>query len=541
MKVPTQRYARSTHGRSDYYIVGEGVINGDRVEPACGREPNTIDSNTDTARAFKFTRMLPRSNVRFDPEQLKELGNAMHADSSASPDQDSAIPAGFTYFGQFVDHDITFDRSAGIPSELVDPDVLTQGRSPALDLDSLYGNGPEGSPELYEPDRVRLRVGTTTPLSSGRFPGADIRLPNDLPRLEGRVAIIGDPRNDENLAVAQMHLAFIKFHNRVVESIARDRPHLAPAFLFEAARASVVRHYQWIVLNDFLPRLCDRDVLVGLIGDARAMVGASAMPVEFSAAAYRLGHSMIRPVYEWNRFFNSDAGKNGRPGIGIATLLNLFQFTGDGGFSPNTIPNQPLPDGLQPTLPSNWVANCNLLFDFSEVGGIRDQKMNLARAINTGLADPLKNIPGVVDPDGSSGAKRPASLASRNLRRGAFLSLPTGQEAAAYFGLAPMAPAKIADGPNHALNQIVSKYGYHERTPLWFYVLKEAESRHYGQSLGIVGSLIVAGTFVSLIKGSRVSILRETAWSPDLPGSVTGDFRMTDLLKFVDDLNPLGN
>ena len=126
------------------------------------------------------------------------------------------IPAGFTYLGQFVDHDLTSDRTKVELGEHVSPGELIQGRSPSLDLDSLYGAGPldEDSERFYS-DGVHLKVGRTLEAE----PGAGF----DLPRVgtgndrQARKANIPDLRNDENLAVAQTHAAFIRFHNRVVD------------------------------------------------------------------------------------------------------------------------------------------------------------------------------------------------------------------------------------------------------------------------------------------------------------------------------------
>ena len=147
--------------------------------------------------------------------------------------------------------------------------------------------------------------------------------------------MIGDPRNDENLIVAQTHLAFLKFHNRVMDTLPQgagnsgdeDRP-------FGRARRTVRWHYQWLVLNDFLPRVLDRAVLNDIRNngrrfydfDAAPFGGRPFMPLEFSVAAYRLGHSMVRETYDYNRTFNG----LGPPALSDATLGLLFAFTGSG-------------------------------------------------------------------------------------------------------------------------------------------------------------------------------------------------------------------
>ncbi len=521
------RRTRQAHGRHCYYILREGLVGADSAElPEAGVQRQMI-----------FTRMLPRSRQVLDQDGLQALGEAMHTDTAADPDRLSRVPAGFTYLGQFIDHDVTLDLTATLPSGTIEPEDLDQGRTPSLDLDCLYGNGPDdaASAPMYESSGpfagVKLRVGTTSAIDVPIFPTANVSLPNDLPRRPDRKAVIGDGRNDENLAVAQTHLAFIKFHNTVVDRLAAGGT-LSGRALFEAARSKVVKHYQWILLYDFLPRICEDAALGRAIGAAGWIVGAAAMPVEFSAAAYRLGHSMIRPTYEWNKFFNSRTPRviGGQSvGAGMASLVQLFQFSGAGGFDPTALPNSgQVPNG-PPTLPSNWVVDWNFMYDFGEAGGMRSEMLNFTHRINTSIADPLKNmIPGV---------QAPSQLASRNLRRGAALSLPTGQEAADYLNIRPLSATEIADGPHEA---VLRRHGFDCHTPLWYYILKEAEVRHGGHKLGRLGTLITAGTFISLIKGSRVSILREVDWRPDLPSDRPGTFRMTDLLNLVGDLNPLG-
>jgi hypothetical protein len=239
-----------------------------------------------------------------------------------------SLPAGFTYLGQFIDHDLTRDPSKlsggtpiGLPTE--------QERSPALDLDSLYGKGPAdpNSARFYAGDGVSLKLGETQ--ASGPPPVADRPLPGfDLPRLgalatentQTRLADIPDRRNDENLAVAQTHLAFMRFHNAVARRM--------PGQPFDAVRREVVLHYQWMIRHDFLPRIVEAAVLADVFGNGRKVfevgaAGTPTMPIEFSVAAYRLGHSMIRAGYDWNEFFHF-RGDALAPG----SLENLFRFSG---------------------------------------------------------------------------------------------------------------------------------------------------------------------------------------------------------------------
>lgn len=509
------------HGQTTYFIEGEGFVGG---EQPGGEEGAILGAGPDAApppnpeRVFRFTRMFP-ALAAFRPEiqALIRLGEVM--DDTPNFKDHRTIPAGFTYFGQFLDHDVTFDQTAGLPDGDLTPEEIHNGRTPSLDLDSLYGLGPGREPKpLYEADGVRLRVGLTFGLGEPGVEPESVALPNDLPRghnpekpLE---ATIGDPRNDENLAVAQLHLAFLKFHNVVAARLAEGG--LSGERLFEAARRSVVLHYQWIVLHDFLARVVEPAILQRVIRDGGRFFTPPAdaspgMPVEFSVAAYRFGHSMIRDEYTWNRNFEP------------ATIDQLFVFSGVNGSM----------FGL-PALPSNWPIDWRRFFDLSGAPDVEPGPgLNLARSIDTALALGLKSIPEFIN----EGPRRP--LAVRNLIRGRAVGLPTGQDVARAMGVIALTPEQVRSGP-HAT--VLQRTGFDARTPLWYYILKESEVFHEGQRLGPVGSTLLAETFVALIRCSRTSLLAEAGgyWRPTLPGLRPGHFTMADLLLLVNDLNPLG-
>jgi len=539
------------HGRAVYFIEGEGLIApilpapraivairaaaGITEMPALASTPaiaNAADVEaaapeeiTDPARAFRFGRMFPGLVPgNFDDTDLIALGEAM--DDVAPPGaSNSTIPAGFTYLGQFVDHDITFDRTAGLPAGTLQPEDILQGRSPSLDLDSVYGMGPDISPELYEADKVHLRLGMTT----GRPTFGELTpRPNDVPRqprdpdgTKDRRAIIGDPRNDENLAVSQTHVAFLKFHNKVVDKLAAAPAHCR----FDMAQEVVTLHYQSIVFHDFVRRLADSTVFNDVLTSGRKFfhpgpvdrTALPPMPVEFSGAAYRLGHSMIRNGYQWNKVFNS-----GGPGP-VASLGLLFLFSRVSGDLQNN-----------DTVPSDWIVDWRRLYDFSEhPGGVRHPQLNLARLIDPNLAPTLEDLP-----EFQGVEEHLRFLSVRNLLRGRLLGLPTGQAVAGAIGEPPLTSTELGAGPQ---GPFVTSLGFDTATPLWYYVLKEAEIQQGGLRLGKVGSRIVVETFHALIEASRHSIFREPDWKPTLPAIDTTRFQMTDLLTFVDDINPLGD
>ena len=531
--------ADSQHGHAaeSYFVVGEGLLN----ESAGGREIGTADEvvadgdrralrATAAAPPFRFSRMGPRGR-QLSKAIRARVARAMTAGGGGA----SGIPAGYTYLGQFIDHDMTFDKTKVTLGANVSPADLLQGRSPSLDLDSLYGAGPAdpGSARFYAADGRRLRMGRTEAAGSGPL-GAQPGF--DLPRRSSaKRATIPDHRNDENLAVAQTHLAFIRFHNRVVDEFASVP---APQ-RFARARRSVVKHYQWMIRHDYLPRICEPSVVDDVFANGRKAfeVGVSpaevpTMPIEFSVAAFRLGHSMIRRAYDWNREFDDGAG----------TLDLLFGFSGTGGFL-----------GRGSRLPSNWIADWRRLYRFEQPAlRVPDAKFNRAMRIDTTLVNPLDALP-----PGSFGASAPpsdplfANLAFRNLARARMVKLATGQDMAEFLtgrgvAVTALTRAQLRDGDGGAdLGGLSSEQRsvFLERTPLWFYILREAELN--GGRLTGVGARIVAETFHRAMEGSRSSIVRDPDFRPSF-GPDDETFAMRDLLFFAFEgrealLNPLGD
>jgi hypothetical protein len=510
------------HGSESYYVLGEGLLG----ESEGGR---TLMAAT-TAPPFRFTRLGPIGvNRQLGKPNITKIGNAM-AVGGGGP---SAIPAGFTYLGQFVDHDLTFDKTNVMLGTNVTPAQLLQARSPSLDLDSLYGAGPTepASAKFYKPDGEHLKMGTTAAVG-----GIAAKAGFDLPRGGGttvaqkRKAVIPDPRNDENLAVAQTHLAMIRFHNRVVDTLPSSVP---VALRFATARELVTKHYQWMLRTDFLPRICAASIVDDVFANGRKAfeVGVTptdvpTMPIEFSVAAYRLGHSMVRAAYNWNRVFDDGGG----------TLELLFEFSGRSGLL-----------GGKLRLPSTWIADFRRLYDFTEAGRadlhVPAAKFNRAMRIDTALVDPLSILPGQPPAE--------ANLAFRNLMRAKMVKLATGQQMVTFLkgkGLSPtkLTAGQIRNGDNGASLANLTKPqrdALVANTPLWFYILREAELNN-GKLRG-VGARIICETFHRAMEGSQFSIVRDPTWTPTL-GPNASTFRMVDLQLFAFEnaaakLNPLGN
>ena len=412
---------------------------------------------------------------------LTALADSM-ADGRGSEGDNADIASGYTYLGQFVDHDITFDPASAL-DRVNDPDALTSYRTPRFDLDSLYGRGQADSPYLYDQDDpASLLVGRNT----GRE-----QEPVDVPRNQQGRALIGDPRNDVHFIVSQLHLAFIRFHNAVVD---RLRFQSEPTQLFDEARRTVTWHYQWIVVHDFLTRLVGPEVLSEVLVTSRRTGRARAelsffkwrsrpfLPVEFTAAAYRFGHSMVRAEYRVNDTLEV------LPILTDIRVANPLQHLG--GFR---------------VLPKGWTVQWKHLFP---LGAEAPQP---SRRIDTRLAEPMRKLPPAIDD-----ARR--SLGLLNMLRGRALQLPSGQAVAAAMGTTvPDATLKLSG-----------------ETPLWFYLLRESEVLADGRRLGPTAGRIVAEVLIGLLKGDPSSFLRqEPAWRPELPAAEEGTFTVVDLLRFA--------
>jgi Animal haem peroxidase len=498
------------HGSESYFVLGEGLLG----ESLGGRDGNIAFAATRAVPQFRFTRMGPRgTRKQLDVPTRRKVAQAMVVEDLTP----GTMGAGFTYLGQFIDHDFTFDKTALMEGADIPPATLQQGRSPSLDLDSLYGAGPQdpGSAKFYS-DGVHLKTGDAEGGPPAKTKGFDLPRKGTGNALNRRKALIPDHRNDENLAVAQTHAAFIRFHNRVVDTLPSSVP---PAQRFEEARKIVTKHYQWMIRTDYLPKICEPSVVTDVFKNGRKAFEKGAdpmsvptMPLEFSVATFRLGHSMIRADYSWNVNFPE------------ASLFDLFDFSGTSG------------DFLGgDRLPSIWVADWRRLYNFA-VAGRNDLKapsglLNKAMRIDTKLVDPLRQLR-VSDPNPRK------NLAFRNLLRGNMVKLATGQQMAAFLRSkgAPartLTKAQIRDGKNGASLAELSaaqRNALFANTPLWFYILREAELNN--GKLMRVGARIVAETFHRAMEGSTNSIVRDTVFRPTL-GPNNNTFRMVDLLLFA--------
>jgi hypothetical protein len=506
------------------------AVNTDPRHGKAGRHPTKAALKPPSANADPglFGKMFDLPAFVPSDASLEALAAAMRdADPTDSTGDNPNVPAGFTYLGQFVDHDITLDLTS-IAEKQEDPHATTNFRTPRLDLDSVYGLGPDGSPQLYarDPNNItqpgtKLLLGKTagTSRAAGVFA-------NDLPRnSEGR-ALIGDHRNDENLLVAQTHLAFLKFHNKVVDTLAAGPNPPAPARLFAEARKQVTWHYQWMVLHDWVERITETGIVARILHEGRKFYRFQKvpyMPVEFSAAAYRLGHSMVREAYSHNRVFTPG-------GLAPASLKLEFFFSGlSGRILGDLAATTPNIAGMPPnaeTLPSDWIIDWSRFYQFDPpVLPTPLFLFNHTRKIDPFLIPQLHELPG-----------GGGSLPLRNLQRGVHLGLPSGQDVARAMEIKALTRAEIATGTDGA---VAATHGLDSKTPLWYYILKEAQVKRGGLRLGPVGARLVAEVFIGLVAGDKTSYLSDPTWKPTLPAQTPGTFLMSDLLRFVGDISPI--
>ncbi len=463
-------------------------------------------------------RLMDAADLLTDPVQ-SILNPAVF--SPNNPDN-PGMTAGVTFLGQFLDHDITLDLKSPL-MQSADPRKTTNFRTPAFDLDSLYGEGPQQSPQLYDltSGDIKFRIEAIPGSETVSRKGA-VRF--DLPRDENNNAIIGDSRNDENVVISQMHLAMLRFHNAVVDHLRADPEHADDSAdsVFREAQRLVRWHYQWIIVNEFLPVTIGEERVAELLlkglrfyrvdtplfSQVRHSQRIPMIPIEFSVAAYRFGHSQVRPSYRLN--FGADGGP--------AFFAFIFDDSAD--------PNDPDPNDLRggKRAPRRFV-DWQTFFDFGD-GNVRPNKK-----IDSKLSTVLMHLPGSRGPAPGLPSDGVQSLASRNAMRHVNFGLPSGQMVARVMGVPVLTPAQLSTlGP----------YGMEHSTPLWYYILKEAEVMESGLRLGPVGGGIVGEVFIGLLKADPTSYLSaDPDWTPTLPSAAAESFRMTDLLRFAGVVHPL--
>jgi hypothetical protein len=463
----------------------------DRVRAALlevGMQGGILDANDDLAAGPKALILDPTVN-----------GNPTSSNPYGTNPDNASMPAGSTFVGQFVDHDITFDQTSqlGVPQN---PLTSPNTRTPALDLDSVFGGGPGFRPDLY----VQNSDGTVGPQLKIGTGGVH----EDVPRVANRDGtyspLLGDPRNDENLMIAGLHCAHILFYNRVLDQLDQlnlevfptaqdDQDTAHDAFLL--ARQVTLWHYQWLLVNEHLPQISGQQVVDDVLFNGNRFytppLADAFMPIEFGAAAYRFGHSMVRPSYRAN--FTSGTGDSTSPGADpfFGLVFDPTQANFSGPISSDR-------DDLLGGFPARRrYVGWQTFFDLGD-GQVKNNKK-----VDTAISSVLFTLPvPAIAPHTQSA---PTVLPQRNLLRQLTWGLPSGQAIATVMGVDPLAGADLAD-----IASVYRPFG--TSTPLWYYLLAEAKTATDGLHLGPVGGRIVAETLIGLLRADPTSYL---AVSPD--------------------------
>jgi len=425
--------------------------------PHIGRR---VEATSSEVKGY-YSRLVPSAAKRLssrDEERLIRLGESMRY---VSQREGTLTPrVGFTYFGQFVGHDLSHDTTPLARSHPV-AERVPNYRSAYLSLEQIYGGGPMRSPQLFEGESGAevFRIGKTP---KGR--------PRDLPIEAGEV-LSADERNLDNLILRQLHVVFLKFHNEAVKQLSATPPTIKGAdsigsgTIFERAQRLVRWHYQWIVRHDFLPRVLHNSFWFNR--DRGYPLDSDSIPTEFSLAAHRFGHSMVRPAYGLNCR---------RKRVEISELMSLG--------------HERAPVG------DDFLIEWGRFFD----GLPRSGPVASSSYLDTALAPAMHRLPESIlrlcvrDEVSDS----PASLPIRTLLRGARACLPSGQEVAALLSKKGILAARYELTPDQLVQDVCNQSGtvlgdteLHENTPLFYYILKEAEIVGQGRTLGPVGSYIV--------------------------------------------------
>jgi len=477
----------------------ETVASSPLFEGRFGRMFRTLPPAKHSAASLKS--LASRMVAEFEPNPTPETANP------PDDEENSGISAGYTYLGQFIDHDLTFDPASSLQQQN-DPNALVDFRTPRFDLDNLYGRGPDDQPYLYDADGLHILLGK--PLSGNPHDPNTRDLQRNAPQAGPKRAIIGDPRNDENTIVAQLQANFTRFHNRVVDVL-----HTQADF---ATIQRIVRwHYQWVVLHDFLPTIIGKETLNSILPSPDkpnlqfyTFKNDPFIPVEFSVAAYRFGHSMVRPIYRLNTT--------------LQDRLVIFSLD----------PNVPNLTGFR-EIPTDRAIDWSLFFDFgNHPDQFSKERIQPAYKIDSSLVNPLGHLPPSI-------ASVVPSLAERNLLRGLRMGLPSGQSVAKKMGAQVIPDEKLrvgkateADTTNNLhLTEISPEF--RGNAPLWYYILAEAQQQFKKNDtpihLGPVGGRIVGETFVGLLLGDKHSFLnQEPTWKPIEDFTKKGTFGMAELL-----------
>jgi hypothetical protein len=480
-----------------------------------GMQGGIMDGDDDLAAGPKALIVDPTVN-----------GNPTSTNPYGTNPDNPTMTAGSTFVGQFTDHDITFDQTSQL-GQTTNPLTSPNTRTPALDLDSVFGGGPAMRPDLYvsNPDGS---VGPALKIGSGGVHEDVPRVPNG----DGSYsALLGDPRNDENVMIAGLHCAHILFYNRVLSDLpnfslrafpsARNADLSQGYIQFLIAREVTLWHYQWLLVNEHLPQIAGQAVVSDVLANGnkfyRPPRGDAFMPIEFGAAAYRFGHSMVRPSYRAN--FTSGTGDSTSPTADPFFGL-VFDATEPDFNGPVTYDRDDLLGGYP--APRRYIG-WQTFFDLGD-GQVKNNKK-----VDTTISSVLFTLP--IPAIAPHTQQSPTVLPQRNLLRQLTWSLPSGQSIAQAMGVAPLSAVDLAD-----IGAVYAPFA--TSTPLWYYILAESKIAADGLNLGPVAGRIVAETLIGLLRADPTSYLSafprftpflgtDLTLGPTLDPNITGNRQYT--------------
>lgn len=420
-------------------------------------------------------------------------GKGVYADPTGGPESPN-LPAAFTFVGQFVDHDLTMNA---VNLFEVQTGNIPDNASPLIDLDSVYG--------------PRSTLDTVTPKQlfhpDGRFRLKDHGSYHDLERDAMGNAYISDKRNDENQMVLQVHLLVMRTHNTLIEG----------GLNLKEAYKETLFNWQSVLLTDYLSQVLDQEVY----DDQRVQIDKpdfgnfrykpyldltndryiARMPHEFGIG-FRFGHSQLRSKYQLQ-----DAGR----------VFPLFDnaLTSAGGPKVNTFADMRGSQVLPPDKVIDW--------PFFAGGAFK------SNAIDSKVTPVVADLPESAIPDD---IKYIGNLVHRNLIRSRQVGLCAGEDLAELYGYhrdhLPISVIEPDPAARHLYHQ-----GNDFRTPLWYYLLKEAEHAETATEsrLGKVGSHLVGEVILGAIKWARESVLNEPGWTSTITNS--RDVKLLDLAEFA--------
>ena len=402
-------------------------------------------------------------------EEMKDDGTRVCQEKPEEP-----VDAGYTYFGQFLDHEVTKDKTKLDEAWKLEPHQIENRQTPRLDLSHLYGGGPGHREDGILYDGLRFKVGDTVdsiiaPDESRSF---------DVGYENGHL-LIGDDRARDNVILRQMTAVFARLHNLAVEQWNS----------FDRARQQTTWQFQRLVVGDFLRKVLDPTVYRSVFVKREPMVHwrRFSVPVEFSAAAFRFGHSLVRNSY-FLRHHNRQE------------LLSLMKR------------------GLDETpLEPKWEIDWGAFFQGASSTGIG---ASTVRPIDTRIAPGLFEVPLPTLLLFNAGVSsrfiddETIRLPLVSLVRGSGLGLASGQYVAHRFGEPVLTEDELTndcEGKTTRQGEVLKAYGMTRDTPLFYYILKESAVRNNGNELGPTGSHVVAETIYAALKHDPGSYLNDPA------------------------------